>query len=186
MVHGSNNTLNGTRAAYHNEGSQNTIMGSESCDDAVSMRDCTGIGFQVLIHTTGATEETACGENTLYSDLTGAKNTALGANALFSNTTGAGNVGLGYGAGNTNTTGNNQLFIANSTTNLPLVEGTFPTAPATPDGAGTVNGTWAARGGFSAGPTPAPGVSRTVTFINPSLTPYIVTITGGIITSVSP
>src|SRR5205809_7639835 len=59
-------------------------------------------------------ENTAEGDDALFSLTTGADNTAIGFNALFSNTTGSDNIALGSSAGFNLTTGNNNIYIGNT------------------------------------------------------------------------
>lgn len=65
-----------------------------------------------------ANQNTAEGEDALFSLTTGSHNTAIGFNALFSNTTGYDNTAIGYNALRDNTTGGSNVAIGAGT--LPL------------------------------------------------------------------
>lgn len=57
----------------------------------------TGFGYNTTAKASGA-NNTACGANTLYSNISGNSNTAIGANSLENNTTGNYNTAIGYSA----------------------------------------------------------------------------------------
>jgi hypothetical protein len=73
---------------------------------------------------TSGSGNTYVGGSTGYSTATGSSNTILGYQAGYNNSTGNGNVFLGNQAGY-NETGSNQLYIANSSSNPPLIYGDF-------------------------------------------------------------
>src|SRR5450432_2880803 len=58
-----------------------------------------------------ANENTAEGQDALFSLTTGVNNTAIGFDALYSNTTGGDNTGLGYHALYLNTTGDSNTAL---------------------------------------------------------------------------
>ncbi|MCK4980685.1 MAG: tail fiber domain-containing protein, partial [Candidatus Delongbacteria bacterium] len=60
-----------------------------------------------------------------FSNRTGSFNSCFGQDAGYSNTVGSRNVFLGYQAGYSET-GSDKLYIANTSTTTPLIEGTFP------------------------------------------------------------
>ena len=73
----------------------------------------TAEGDDALFSLTTGESNTAVGRAALFSDTTGMQNTAIGTDALISNTTGNGNTALGFGTLSSNTTG-----FANTATGL--------------------------------------------------------------------
>ena len=71
-------------------------------------------GDDALFSLTTGSGNTATGFDALYSNTDGNDNTATGLNALFSNTTGSNNIALGFGAGGNLTTGSNNIDIGNA------------------------------------------------------------------------
>jgi hypothetical protein len=84
----------------------------------------TANGWASLRWNTTGSNNTANGEYALKANITGGNNTALGYASGYSNTAGSGNVFIGYNAGY-NELGSNKLYIANSSTNPPLIYGDF-------------------------------------------------------------
>jgi hypothetical protein len=106
---GLNNVAVGQYALYNNvSGGLNTALGSGALYQTHQSNN-TGVGF-------GALEINSTGSN----------NTAVGVSTGEMNTGGSGNVFLGYNAGY-NETGSNKLYVANSSTNPPLIYGDFST-----------------------------------------------------------
>ena len=65
----------------------------------------TAEGEDALFSLTTGTDNTAIGFNALFSNTTGSRNTAIGGQALLSNTTGSGNTAIGFFALPKNTIG---------------------------------------------------------------------------------
>ncbi len=137
---GSYNTANGSSAlVYNNTGKNNTAIGSDALFFNSSGYSNVAIGFQSLYSNTDrsnlvaigdsalynngndaiqdyhATENTAVGSKSLYSNTTGYQNTANGYTALYSNTTGYGNTANGRSALSVNTTGILNTGLGNGT-----------------------------------------------------------------------
>ncbi len=121
------------------EGAANSITGSEGnnvfigyqsgnktaySSTTLNASNNTAIGFQSLFSNTTGNANTAYGSLALYSNTTGKQNTAFGYNAGYSVLSGTGNVFLGYQAGYSET-GSNKLYISNSNTSNPLIYGDF-------------------------------------------------------------
>lgn len=105
-----NNIAIGNRAlANITEGANNTALGNSALAN-------------VNYNTTG---NVAIGNGALGAMISGNRNTAVGASAGASST-GADNIFIGYSAG-FNATGSNLLYIENSSSNRPLIYGTFDT-----------------------------------------------------------
>ncbi len=138
---GSWNTFVGSLAGPSNTvGIYNTFLGSSAGRDNTEGGYNTFVGhFAGRNNTTGYTN-TFLGKNAGYSNetgfentfvgvwagyrTTGSSNTFLGYRAGYSNTTGTGNVFIGYKAGESETE-SNKLYIANSSTDPPLIYGDF-------------------------------------------------------------
>jgi len=97
---GNNNTAFGYKALRALSGGVTNPTGS------------TAIGYIALQNSNGATN-TAIGDNTMASDLTGTDNTAIGAQALFSETNATGNNCFGFQCGYFITTGNANCLFGN-------------------------------------------------------------------------
>ena len=111
--HGSNfNTAIGANALRDNSGDYNTAMGANALYTSK-----TGLGNTVI------------GSHADYYNLQGNSNTIIGTQAGYGSTTHtkSGNVFIGYRAGFFET-GSDKLYIANSSTNFPLIYGNFATA----------------------------------------------------------
>ena len=116
---GNYNTFSGWRAGYHNTtGGGNTFS-----------------GFWAGVFNTTGFSNTFSGNYAGYYNTEGSNNTFLGDSAGSFNGTGNGNVFLGYQAGYFET-GSNKLYIANSSSNPPLIYGDFSTGNV---GLGTAN-----------------------------------------------
>lgn len=140
---GNMNNAFGSMALLNNtSGSTNTAIGH-----ATLYSNSTGYynnafgGYALYSNTTGVGNN-AIGNNALYNNTTGQFNNALGYGALYNNISGNNNVAIGNSAGyNNNASGNvfigyqagynetgaNKLYIANSSTNPPLIYGDFAT-----------------------------------------------------------
>jgi hypothetical protein len=108
-----------TGLAYHN-----TFVGGYAGQSNTTGTENSYYGFFAGRYTTG-TNNTLIGSHSGNMLTSSGNNTFLGAYAGYNTTTGAGNVFLGYSAGYSETTGSNKLYIANSSTNPPLVYGDF-------------------------------------------------------------
>ncbi|WP_417336574.1 tail fiber domain-containing protein [Halobacteriovorax marinus] len=86
----------------------------------------TGVGITSLDALTTGNFNTSIGDGSLTANQSGSNNVAIGYNAGASNVSGSGNVFLGNGAGE-NETGSNKLYIDNSNTATPLIQGDFST-----------------------------------------------------------
>ncbi len=101
----------------------NTANGAYSLTSNTTGKSNTADGRGALASNQTGDGNTAGGEGAL-SNINGSHNTAFGASAGLNNTIGSGNVFLGYNAGY-NEIGSNKLYIANSSTNPPLIYGDF-------------------------------------------------------------
>ena len=86
---------------------------------------------------------TAIGRNALQGITSGSQNTAIGLGAGAANSLGTGNVFVGYMAGSQET-GSNKLYIDNSSTTAPLIQGDFDTDTVTLNGDVKITGTLSA------------------------------------------
>jgi len=96
------------------------------------------IGSQVLKNNTSGSNNTSLGFQSLNTNTTGNNNVTLGYQSGFSNSTGSNNIFLGYMSGYYET-GSDKLYIANSSTDTPLVYGDFNTAELTVNGNLNIN-----------------------------------------------
>ena len=92
--------------------------------------------------TTGS-DNTAIGRNALQSITSGSQNTAIGLGAGSTNSQGTGNIFVGYMAG-AQETGSNKLYIDNSSTTTPLIQGDFDEDTVTLNGDVKITGTLSA------------------------------------------
>jgi photosystem II stability/assembly factor-like uncharacterized protein len=124
---GSYNTFLGYGAGYFNTtGVHNTFSGYKAGHFSTTGNFNTFSGYLTgHLNTTGS-QNTFSGYQAGFSNTEGNFNTFSGFQAGYSNTTGSGNVFLGYQAGY-NETGDNKLYIANSSSNPPLIYGDFST-----------------------------------------------------------
>ena len=118
----SNSTAIGRNALFTSTASENTAVGSASCDAITTGVRNAALGYNTLSTATVATDNTAIGHSSLVvatgagntavgsascdAITTGANNTAIGVNSLGTITTGASNIAIGNGAGNSLTGGN--------------------------------------------------------------------------------
>lgn len=100
------NTALGTQTLYNNTGTENTAM-----------------GWQASFLNTSGSSNVSAGVKALYTNATGGNNVAVGKHAGY-NTTGSGNIFLGFQSG-FNETGSNKLYIANNSSNPPIIYGDF-------------------------------------------------------------
>jgi hypothetical protein len=121
---GPNNVLYGTSAgASITSGAYNTFIGLwAGALNTGSYNTFLGVGAGES-NTTGG-YNTNLGSYAGEWNMEGNYNTCIGDYAGYSNESGSSNIFLGYGAGY-NETGSGKLYIANSTTNTPLVYGDF-------------------------------------------------------------
>ena len=124
-------------------GGTNSALGYRSLRQNTSGLLNTAIGASSLLSNTTGIRNNALGASSLGTNTTGNENVAIGVSALFLNTTGNENVALGHQAGFNNngsgnvflgrraaqleTTANNKLYIENSSSDTPLIYGTFNT-----------------------------------------------------------
>ena len=124
---GGANTAIGYDALFYNTtGNENTAAGINSLHFNTTGVQNTVHGSNALMNNTIGNNNTSVGYGSLFSNTTGNNNTAIGWTAGNLNETGSGNVFLGYQAG-LNETGSNKLYIANNSTNPPLIYGDFAT-----------------------------------------------------------
>ncbi|MDD5146706.1 MAG: tail fiber domain-containing protein, partial [Candidatus Pacebacteria bacterium] len=119
---GSSNYMFGDSAGYNNTGSYNLLIGGNTGHDNTGDYNVF-VGRANGYGNTGS-YNTFVGIDTGYSNTSGTGNLFLGYNAGYSNSTGSLNTFLGYEAGYYET-GSNKLYIANSSTTIPLVYGVF-------------------------------------------------------------
>ncbi len=103
---GFSNIAIGVKALYYNTDRSNLV----AVGDSALFNN--GIGVTLSFH---ATENTALGSKSLYSNTTGYKNTASGNNALYTNTTGSSNTANGSKALYSNTSGYENTAIGETT-----------------------------------------------------------------------
>ncbi|MFN8244028.1 MAG: hypothetical protein U0X40_08255 [Ferruginibacter sp.] len=115
--------LKGSATPAGNTGLYNSAIGYQALLNNSSGNANTGLGYLTLSSNTSGNSNTATGQQALNANVTGSANTALGTQAGYL-ATGSNNVFLGYQAGY-NETGNNKLYIANNSTNPPLIYGDF-------------------------------------------------------------
>jgi trimeric autotransporter adhesin len=112
---GTNNTFVGPNAGnFAMSGAQNTGGGNTALFSNTTGANNTGFGHQALGNNTIGNDNTATGANTLLSNTSGLQNTAIGSAALINNTTGSGNIAIGQNAGLNLTTGTNNIDIGNN------------------------------------------------------------------------
>lgn len=124
---GTSNEAFGDEALFMNtSGNGNVAFGDEALHQNNTADFNTAVGTGSLFWNNGS-NNTAIGFSALGSATGANQSVALGFSAGYNNLTGTGNVFLGYEAGY-NETGSNKLYIANSSTNPPLIYGDFSTA----------------------------------------------------------
>lgn len=114
---------NNTRSGYI--GSRNTSWGTGALNPAATGTGNVALGTNALAAVTTGNYNTATGDSALYSSGGGAYNTVIGAKAGYNITTGSNNVLIGYQAGYNITTASDKLYIANNSSDPPLVYGDF-------------------------------------------------------------
>jgi hypothetical protein len=97
----------------HNYGTNNTFMGINSGNFAMTGGYNTAIGDQSLVSNTTGDYNAALGYNSLSSNTTGERNTALGIASLYSNTTGFYNTAVGNGSLSSNIVGTQNTALGN-------------------------------------------------------------------------
>ncbi|MBI5542214.1 MAG: hypothetical protein HY951_19310 [Bacteroidia bacterium] len=123
---GNYNTAIGNWALTSNEtGNHNTAVGKAAMLTNISGHENTAVGLQAMYFSTSGYRNVALGYDALLYNVSGAYNVAVGTKS-GENNLGSGNVFLGYQAG-FNETGSNKLYIANSSSNPPLIYGDFST-----------------------------------------------------------
>jgi trimeric autotransporter adhesin len=124
---GGENVANGMGALENNTtGSYNVANGYSALTSNKIGSDNVANGYSALISNKTGSDNVAFGGWSLFYDTTGVYNVAIGSGAGFNSKSGSGNVFIGYNAGY-NETGSNKLYIANSSTNPPLIYGDFST-----------------------------------------------------------
>ncbi len=122
---GEYNTANGWQALYSNtEGEANTANGVNALNSNTTGSFNTANGLDALNNNSTGGSNTAIGASALLTNTSGENNTAVGSGAGWNNVTGSRNVFLGFYAGY-NETGSDNLYIANSSANPPLIYGDF-------------------------------------------------------------
>jgi len=143
---GNTSGINNIAIGYYSQpgnstGSGNLSIGNISMANSTTSAGNTALGTNSMQgNTTGGTN-TAVGMYSLQGNSTGSNNVAVGNQAMQGSTTGGNNVAIGNGAGinvgsgtrnvfigdkaGYNETGNNKLYIANSGTSTPLLQGDF-------------------------------------------------------------
>jgi hypothetical protein len=143
--HGDYNTFMGFGSGIGNSnatGAANTFYGCESGNVFKAGVDNTFIGYRSGFSLTDGSYNTFIGDQSGYYNVVGNNNvflgyksgyksinnsnTFLGSHTGYNNTTGHHNVFIGDSAGYDNTTLSNKLFIANTNTSTPIINGTFP------------------------------------------------------------
>jgi hypothetical protein len=119
-----------------NLGVRNIAIGNYALDAATSGGSNTTIGYESLGSNVNGSANTTLGYYAGNS-VTGSNNVMIGFNAGLL-TTGSNNVMIGAGAGE-NETGSNKLYIDNSNTGSPLIQGDFATNEVTINDSLTVN-----------------------------------------------
>ncbi|MEY4925820.1 MAG: hypothetical protein RI894_256, partial [Bacteroidota bacterium] len=102
---------------------QNVFLGYAAGQNITAGSHNIAIGHSALITTETTNNNIAIGHSALNKNVGGVDNTALGTSAGYNNM-GSGNVFLGYNAG-ANETGNDKLYIDNTNTATPLIQGDF-------------------------------------------------------------
>jgi len=135
---------------FSRPGSRNTAIGDKAMQRGGSGSDNVAIGsYSQHMNGDGAKNVTV-GNSTAVDITTGSNNVVLGHEAGTDLTSGAGNVLIGYQAGFTLTTQSNQLYIDNSSTATPLIQGDFSANTLTFNGATTTTGNVTVGGGAAA------------------------------------
>jgi hypothetical protein len=138
---GSQNVAVGTIAMQNTTTGQfNVAVGNQALTANTVGIGNTAVGNGALTSNTSGDSNTALGSITLSNNTTGVENTAIGRRALQNINTGSGNVALGFEAGK-NETGSNKLYIANSSTSIPLIYGEFDNDLVTVNGTLTLKNT---------------------------------------------
>jgi len=119
------NNAFGVKALFLNTtGYNNVAVGTQSLSNNTTGYSNVAVGGGALYSNIINNNLVAVGDSSLYNN-TGAGNTALGSKAGYNLTTGTNNVFLGYQAGYNVTNGSNKLYIANNTTDPPIIYGDF-------------------------------------------------------------
>jgi len=130
---GENNSFFGTRSGFRSvDGSYNTFIGMYAGENNSIADHNSFIGYMSGRFNTSGENNSFFGVESGYLNDTGSNNTFLGFKSGRS-ATGSGNVFLGYSAGFYET-GDNKLYIANSSTDTPLIHGDFTTSQLTFNG----------------------------------------------------
>jgi len=125
------------------EANYNTAHGYHSAGMDITTGDAnTVLGYEAgKIINTGS-YNTAIGSDSLSSLTVGNNNTAIGYNSGSNNSSGSGNIFIGYEAGPVSGDVSNQLYIANSSSNTPLIHGDFSTNTVTINDDLVINGSF--------------------------------------------
>jgi hypothetical protein len=123
---GLNTALGYASLAENTIGYSNTAVGYDALLYNTTGHENTAIGGWAMHFNTTGNLNTSYGRSAGYKNTTGSNNTIIGTEAGYNNSTGSNNLFLGYQAGY-NETGSNKLYIANSSTNPPLIYGDFAT-----------------------------------------------------------
>lgn len=120
------NTVIGNRAGKAITGAGNVAIGVSALETGSGFENVV-VGGYAAISMTSANTCVAIGYESLEKNKTGKENVVIGTKAGRT-LTGSGNVMVGYSAGSGAGAESNQLYIANSSTNKPLILGEFPNA----------------------------------------------------------
>jgi hypothetical protein len=121
---GFGNTAIGDKSMELNtSGSQNMAAGHYALSGNTSGSENTAIGVKAQFGNENGSQNTSLGYESLLANTSSSQNTAMGHQSGYS-TIGNGNVFLGYRAGY-NEQGSNHLYIANDSTQSPLIYGDF-------------------------------------------------------------
>lgn len=119
------NNAFGVKALFLNTtGYNNVAFGTQSLSNNTTGYSNVAVGGGALYSNISNNNLVAVGDSSLLNS-TGAGNTAIGSKAGYNLTTGTNNVFLGYQAGYNVTSGSNKLYIANNTTDPPIIYGDF-------------------------------------------------------------
>lgn len=133
---GTDNLFAGASAGASTTGSSNTFIGRSAGQSNTNGTDNTALGINSLNGNTSGNFNTAIGGGAGLSS-NGSNNVLLGYGAGV--TVGSNNVIIGFGAGGSET-GSNKLYIDNSNTSSPLIQGDFSTNELTVNGSMDIMG----------------------------------------------
>jgi len=121
-----NTSVGDNTLRFNTIGTHNSALGALALNKNTSGGANVAFGYGTLMELTTGIGNTAVGMYANKSLVGGNYNLAMGHESGYNNTSGTGNIFLGYRAGY-NETGSNKLYIANNSTNPPLIYGDFAT-----------------------------------------------------------